>query len=196
MSRPRVPAAPFLAWCERQLRVIANHGGVGDFPLDHHHQRRGGARASGRGEHAILAWRLGIEAHTLWWYLNGNAGTESRTLLRCSVEDMLHRAGEDFDTVYPEYQYERDVALEPEVWCARCQEITTPLEGRCLWCEQRVADADGVAVHVQPPAPPDATLAWQDAELAWQEAPPPSHPPADHSGAQSDQEWSRDDLAA
>jgi hypothetical protein len=189
---PRIPAEPFVAWCEQRLRVLAKDGAIGILPSDARQRTM-----IARGARTVLAYRLGIEDRTLWRYLNGwdSVARPTRTLPRHPVEDMLHRAGEDFYAVYPQYAHERDIELEPDVWCAMCKQVTTPLDGVCLWCDRRVANADGIGLDVQPAPLPDGVLAWQDAEVAWQEAPAPGSA-AQLGDGDRDEAWSRDDLAA
>jgi hypothetical protein len=137
VSGPRIAAEPFFAWYERQLRAIANRGAIGIIPLDTSRQPNG-LQAIERGARAVLEARLGIDVRTLWTYLHARDGNGDRLMSRYAVEDMVARAGEDFDTLYPEYDHERAIVLEPDVWCPRCKEMTTPLDGRCLWCNRRV----------------------------------------------------------
>jgi len=96
-----------------------------------------------------LAVQMGITDRTLHRIRNG-IGTGKRlgpsghqaytygitTWARFRVEDMLHLAGADFYDVYPEFQHERDVVLEPECWCPSCREVVTPMDGVCLWCDE------------------------------------------------------------
>ena len=136
MTVPRVAAEPFVAWCQRRLRAISNHGAIGILPTNPT-ERQDTIRP---GTHTVLAHRLGIEPRTLWRYLHRLDGSDqpTATISRYAVEDMLTRAGEDFYALYPEYEHERDVELEPDGWCPHCQELTTPVEGKCLWCEGRL----------------------------------------------------------
>ena len=49
------------------------------------------------------------------------------------VEEALHRAGVGLWEVYAELV--EDIVLEPERWCDVCEEVTTPVDGVCPWCE-------------------------------------------------------------
>lgn len=133
---PRVAAGPFVAWCEGQLRVIAHGRAVGPTPSGH----TGEGPSLGCRAHQTLAFRLGVDPRTMHRYLRALDGGDhpATTLSRDSVEDMLHRAGEDFYAVYPDYLHERDIELEPDQWCPWCQQTTTPMGGICLWCDHRV----------------------------------------------------------
>jgi hypothetical protein len=54
------------------------------------------------------------------------------------VEDALHHAGVPFEDLYPRGLYPAlyvDIPLEPEMFCAGCQDHCTPIHGVCPWCE-------------------------------------------------------------
>jgi hypothetical protein len=57
---------------------------------------------------------------------------------RSLVEDALHHAGVDFKVVYPPERFPalfEDIPLEPEVFCATCQDSCSPIKSVCPFCE-------------------------------------------------------------
>lgn len=57
---------------------------------------------------------------------------------RAAVEDALHFAGALLEDVYPPEMYPalyEDIPLEPEMFCANCQDTCTPIRGICPWCD-------------------------------------------------------------
>lgn len=129
---PQVPIGPVKDWCHTQVRLLASRH-------DPHDPRY--------GPHQELADRMGLNSRALYRIMqghysgarNGRKGEfPAETISRNYVEDMLTRAGVDFYSVYPELEYERDIALEPDEFCRRCGEWITPIEGFCPWCESNV----------------------------------------------------------
>lgn len=198
-SRTRIPAEPFLAWCERQLVLIANGGALGTVPVGGFGQTSD--REARRRAHGVLAGRLGVEVRTLWRYLHrlDTEGRPTTTLSRYSVEDMLNRAGEDFYAVYAQLEHERDIELEPDVFCPRCGEMTTPHEGTCLWCGRRVV-RPATKRPSGPRGVPRVNRKQQALRALLDETPPP--PPGRTLGRvvwrrnDTDDGWAEDDLAA
>lgn len=92
-----------------------------------------------------LAQLLGLSARRLHRWRR-----ESVCLSRTEVEDAFHLAGIDLGEVYPEYDLSH-IVLEPERYCPKCRETTTPIHGICPWCETDVASG--------PPAVGDRTVA-------------------------------------
>jgi hypothetical protein len=73
---------------------------------------------------------------------NGKKGPtvvlELKFVERSLVEDALHHAHVDFKDVYPPERFPalyEDIPLEPEVFCANCQDSCSPINGVCGWCE-------------------------------------------------------------
>jgi hypothetical protein len=57
---------------------------------------------------------------------------------RSVVEDALDHAGVELSDIYPPERYPalyEDIPLEPEAFCANCQDTCTPIYGECPWCE-------------------------------------------------------------
>jgi len=128
---PRIPSKPFVDWLWEQRRV-----------LDRDPSRWVTDVAGRATEHAptrTLAARCGVCERTLHRYMKGLDSNSDPTdvLGRYLVEDILHRAGVDFYSLYPEFEHERDIELEPEAWCDKCLDIVTPLDDRCPWCNTR-----------------------------------------------------------
>lgn len=113
---PRIPCEPFATWLDGQLRLLA-----ADFD----------------DPHAQLSSSLGIVDRTLWRFMHhrDSNGHPSKVFGRYAVEDILTRAGVSFYDLYPEYEHERDIVLEPDSWCSSCATTTTPIDGVCPWCE-------------------------------------------------------------
>jgi len=131
MSRPeyeeRVPAAPFVAWLNREAeRIEADETLFGN---------NGQARAS-----AALGDRLEVAERTIWRWRNSvdpTTGEETNNYARKVVEDALDRAGGvTFADLYPDVVAADDVELEPEAYCASCHELVTPVGGKCPWCDR------------------------------------------------------------
>lgn len=113
MARETVPAAPFVAWLERQIEQ--------------------------EPDRATVAFRLGVHERILyrWTRSQDGQGRPTDTYLRSTVEDALHRAGTDFGDVYPDLVAGgEDIDLEPDAYCASCRDIVTPISGQCPWCDR------------------------------------------------------------
>jgi hypothetical protein len=138
---PRIPMAPFTAWCNDQVEQAAKRAGA----------PRGWdvARSNMYGAATDVAERLGVHIRILNRLRRGMyAGSKDHrkgefpadTISRYYVEDLLTRAGTSFYDVYPEFAHERDIELEPDEFCLQCGEYTTPIQGCCPWCDTRVDD--------------------------------------------------------
>jgi hypothetical protein len=138
---PQIPYAPFTAWCNQQVELASKGRGINSFYTDKY------------GPCAAVADRLGIHVRILNRLMRGvYAGSRDSckgefptdTISRYYVEDLLARAGVDFYEVYPQFEHERDIKLEPDAWCRCCAEYVTPVDGVCLWCDSSV-DGMGMA---------------------------------------------------
>lgn len=132
---PRIPLAPFTAWCNEQVELAVKRRGVTSVFSD------------GYGPCAEVADRLGIDVRVLNRLMRGMyAGSQNRrkgefpadTISRYYVEDLLARAGVDFYGLYPEFAYEQDIEIEPDEFCRECGEYVTPIKGFCPWCDTNV----------------------------------------------------------
>jgi hypothetical protein len=114
----RVPAGPFRMWINQQYENLV--------------------RSGADGPRIELAGRLGIAEKTLKRYCDGvnDAGDPVEDYERERVEEMLNRVEVHFRELYPDH--DPDIVLEPDVYCTRCEESTTPLNGVCLWCNGTV----------------------------------------------------------
>jgi hypothetical protein len=138
---PRIPMAPFAAWCNDQVQQAAKRTeGISGWDV---------ARNNMYGSVAAVADRLGIDVRNLNRLCRGMyAGSRNRrkgefpadTISRYYVEDLLTRAEVSFYEIYPEFAHERDIELEPGAWCRCCAEYVTPVDGICLWCDTPVDD--------------------------------------------------------
>lgn len=52
------------------------------------------------------------------------------------IIDALDSADVDPADVYPELAV--DIELEPDATCPRCNDVVTPIAGRCPWCDSVV----------------------------------------------------------
>lgn len=132
---PKIPMAPFSAWCNDQIQQATKRQGGRLVGWDR-------VRSDTCGPAGELADRLGIHIRCLNRLRRGvYAGSQARrkgefpadTISRYYVEDLLARAGVDFYDVYVDLAHERDIELEPDGWCSCCREYVTPIRGLCPW---------------------------------------------------------------
>lgn len=119
-----VPIGPFMVWLNNEVartslaRVCKRVGWMGDSGQRRMYRYRRGMMESRRNGRRVVAQTAGFE--------------------RAVVEDALHRAGVLFEEVYPPERFPAlfdDIPLEPEAFCANCQDTCTPIRGECPFCD-------------------------------------------------------------
>ncbi len=148
---PQLPLRPLIDWINAQIARETRRQGLS---LDAPNSSSNGKEP---GPHRLVADRLGLNDRALYRIKNSRyAGSRNgrkaefpaTTISRKYVEDMCTRAGLNFYDLYPELEWERDVELEADAYCARCGEDVTPIEGCCPWCD-RVVRTDIVLAWVR-----------------------------------------------
>jgi hypothetical protein len=118
----RVPAAPFQQFLGEQAAI------------------------HGEAELALM-----VDRSVRWVFRYRNARQESKTggrssrthivrhldtFPRSAVEDALDRFSPGlFYDMYPEYAGDQDITLEPDAWCPWCNQMVTPVDGLCPFCQ-------------------------------------------------------------
>lgn len=117
----RVPAAPLIEWLEARLERLARDTTV------HSEQTRNRPQPA-----VILAKELGVSRRRLFNYLRGldSYGQPTDTFRLQRVIEILEAVDVPLYEVYPDLV---EVELEPDIWCHRCQEHVTPIDGKCPW---------------------------------------------------------------
>lgn len=120
-STELVPAEPFVRWLKDQMARLEKDQTI---RLHENYPRPPIVDA--------LARRLGVHPRALYRYLRGwkSDGEPTDTFQLRRVGAMLEHAGVALWEVYPEAA---EITLEPDVWCYRCQEMVTPIDGKCPW---------------------------------------------------------------
>jgi len=130
--QPLIRSGPFHAWLQAKLARYM----VEIPPAQGAEENRYQPPA-----HEMLAAHLGVSPRTLNRYLRGarSVGKPANEVIDGqfplgSVEAMLDNMGVRLAEVYPEF----DVPLEPEAWCAKCEDVVTTINGACAWCDSDV----------------------------------------------------------